>query len=261
MSRVVVLAAAGLTAPAAVGQTGVPVNDDLMPPLPTVANQAYDPTPDPDAGFAAGRFYFTAVVCNEDNLGAGDQGVGLESRTAQLTGNNVVLNRIPGGAPGDPAGAGSIVDFPARGAYADMSLEVGECVDVDYVIGLDTVSNFFFFVDFWRDPLGQATVPATPVATQGVVDVCGGRGEIDVYTATFTRDTYAVTVSPEATPTVRITAIEPEPISYTYTPIIGDPRVSPPPVGCGETFNTAYAQYDANAMPEALTIYYDCTCP
>lgn len=232
-----------------------------MPPVPVVKDQFYDPRA--DAGFPAGRFYFTAEVCNGNNRDAGDQGVGLESRTVQLTGNNVVLNRIPGGAPGDPAGAGSIVDFPGQGSYADLSLAVGECVDVAYVIGLDTARNFYFFVDFWRDPLGQATVPATLVAQQGVVDVCGGRGELDVYRAPFTTDTYAITVSPEATPTVRITAIEPEPISNTYAPppIISPPRTSAPPVGCGETSNTAYAQYDVDAMPEALTLYYDCTCP
>jgi hypothetical protein len=247
MSRAVLVAVAGLTAPAAFGQSGELVNEQLMPPLPTVEDQFYDPTPNANAGFPAGRFYFTAVVCNGPNEVAVEQGVGLESRTAEITGGNIVLNRIPGGAPGDPAGVGSIVDFPADGQYLDLALAVGECVDVDFVIGLATINNFYFFVDFWRDPLGQAAVPVTFLPDQGEVDVCGGAADIDAHNAPFpaTSNNYDIEVGPA----VRITSVEPVPSSY-------DPP--PPFLACGETLRVVY---ETDPLPDELTVQYDCTCP
>jgi hypothetical protein len=250
MSRVVVLAAAGLTAPAAFGQTGDLVTNQLVPPPPTVKDQAYDPTKDEDAGYAAGRFYFTAEVCNDPTLNplAVEQGVGLESRTVEITGGNIVLNRIPGGAPGDPAGVGSIVDFPADGQYLDLVLAEGECVDVDFVIGLATINNFYYFVDFWRDPLGQATVPVT-ITTGREVDVCGGSADIDANRLNV--GFFENTVNIDVEPAVRVTSIEPEPNAY-----VGG--TSAPPLGCGER---TLAQYEAATLPTELTVQYDCTCP
>ncbi|WP_295878534.1 hypothetical protein [uncultured Thiohalocapsa sp.] len=244
-----------LAAPGVGAQTGVLVNADLMPPPPVIGSQAFDPTPVPDG--PAGRFYFLAQVCNNDNQGSGAQGAGLESRTESLTGGNVLLNRIPGAVDGDPAGAGSILDFPADGGYADLSLGAGECVLVPYLIGLSSTAPFSFYVDFWRDPLGQALVPVTDAPNEGVVSVCNGTAGIDIYRGNPDRpDIYYLATRPIENATVRIEqgGLDPAPIGFWFGNSL--------PIGCG-TVNERLALpvYDNAALPDAVTVSYDCDCP
>jgi hypothetical protein len=98
---------------------------------------AFDPTPVP--GGPAGTFALTAEFCNVGNILLTQ----LTSVTTALTGGNVLRN----GDNNTPRGVGAARTFPATGGYADLKLTRGECVAVDYVIGLASRAPFQFFVD------------------------------------------------------------------------------------------------------------------
>lgn len=140
------------------------VNGDLMPPVPALTGLAYDPDSD--------TFYFTATVCNGNNLSAGTLGAGMESRTVELT-SGEVLNADPLSPSG---GVGSIVRFPYTGDYSDLSLAEGECVDVPYEIGPVT-DAFTFFVDFWRSN-AVCSVCMDPNCTAANVQLCADNRDV-----------------------------------------------------------------------------------
>jgi hypothetical protein len=99
---------------------------------------SFDPTPIPDG--PAGTFSFTAEFCNIGNMPL----IQLKSVTTVLTGGNLLLNRDSD----TPSGVGAELTFPANGGYTDLMLTGGECVAVDYVIGLAIRAPFKFFVNF-----------------------------------------------------------------------------------------------------------------
>jgi hypothetical protein len=139
----IVLAWAGLLLSPAVSHSETLVNASFDPPA--ISGQSYDPTPATDA--PAGVFTFIATFCNK----ATSQPLGnrLESRTAELTGGNELLNRSSG------SGATSVLAFPPIDGYADLDLAPGECVPVTYEIGLQQRAPFQFFVDTWLYPPTQ----------------------------------------------------------------------------------------------------------
>lgn len=98
---------------------------------------AFDATPVP--GGPAGTFAVTAEFCNVGTLPLTQ----LTSVTTVITGGNVLRNRDSN----TPLGVGAARTFPATGGYADLELTGGECVAVDYVIGLASSGPFQFFVD------------------------------------------------------------------------------------------------------------------
>ncbi len=59
--------------------------------------------------------------------------------------SNSLLNRDDG----TPSGVGSVLTFPAKGDYTDYRLEPGECVRVDYEIGMSVFTPFSFYVDVY----------------------------------------------------------------------------------------------------------------
>ena len=98
----------------------------------------FDPAPVPEG--PAGTFSFSLDFCNtsSDTII-----VDSKSITAILTNGNALISRDPG----TPAGVGSEQTFPATGGNDDLKLEAGECVRVDYKIGLAVRASFQFFVD------------------------------------------------------------------------------------------------------------------
>jgi hypothetical protein len=139
----IVLAWAGLLLSPAVSHSETLVNASFDPPA--ISGQSYDPTPTTDA--PAGVFTFIATFCNKPTSQA--LGNRLESRTAELTGGNELLNRTSG------SGATSVLAFPPIDGYADLDLAPGECVPVTYEIGLQQRAPFQFFVDTWLYPPTQ----------------------------------------------------------------------------------------------------------
>ncbi|MFO1430156.1 MAG: hypothetical protein U1F76_08460 [Candidatus Competibacteraceae bacterium] len=142
----------------------------------------YTSTWSPTGEVPAGTFTFIAKFCNNDpDL---KPLTDLVSRTVPpLTGgfSNHLLNRHYGpskiatpqqsdGAPpydgASPSGVGSVLDFPANNnpplinGYNDHVLDVGECVDVKYEIGLQIPGPFSFYVDIYGD---DATLPGNSV--------------------------------------------------------------------------------------------------
>jgi len=112
------------------------VNSELTG-TPDPSTFSFDPTPVPEG--PAGTFSFSADFCN-----IGDKTLsGLKSVTVLLSGNNALLNRDSG----TPRGVGSELTFPESGGFADSKLEPGECVRVDYKIGLGKRVSFQFFTD------------------------------------------------------------------------------------------------------------------
>ena len=119
------------------------VNSSFDPPA--ITGQSYDPTVVTEG--PEGTFTFIATFCNKPVSQA--LGNRLESRTAELTGGNELLNRISG------SGANSVLALPPTDGYADLDLAPGECVPVTYEIGLQQRAPFQFFVDMWLDPPTQ----------------------------------------------------------------------------------------------------------
>ncbi|GJQ59120.1 MAG: hypothetical protein D8M57_04865 [Candidatus Scalindua sp. AMX11] len=102
----------------------------------------FDPTQVPDG--PGGTFTFSVDFCNTEPMG-GAILTELRSVTQQTSGSFVAfLNRDSG-----PPGKGSVILFPKTGGYADALLMPGECVRVDYEIGLLQRSSFRFFVDIF----------------------------------------------------------------------------------------------------------------
>ena len=97
----------------------------------------FDPTPVPDG--LAGTFALTAEFCNTGNVPLTQ----LTSVTTILTGGNVLLNRDAN----TPRRVGAARSLPATGGYTDLTLIGGECVAVDYVVGLASRAPFRFFVE------------------------------------------------------------------------------------------------------------------
>jgi hypothetical protein len=112
------------------------VNSELSG-IPDPDTFAFDSTPVPDG--PAGTFSFTAEFCNVGSTPLTQ----LKSVTTVLTGGNVLLNRDSD----TPLGVGAALTFPANGGYADLLLTGGECVAVDYVIGLAIRAPFEFVVN------------------------------------------------------------------------------------------------------------------
>jgi serine protease len=123
------------------------LNDELSG-RPNPATSFFDPTP--VNGGPAGTFTFTAEFCNVGHMRLSF----LTSVTIVLTGNNVLLNRIPR----TPPGGGSGLTFPASRGLVDGRLRAGECVDVDYRIGLAVRAPFQFLVDV----VGRSSDPTQP---------------------------------------------------------------------------------------------------
>lgn len=112
----------------------------------------FDPTPVEEG--PAGTFSFTAKFCN-----VGHKHLRLiTSETKVLTGRNVLLNRDTR----TPPGVASRLTFPATQGLVDGLLEPGECVDVNYRIGLKTSAPFEFIVNV----IGRASDPTQPFTFQ-----------------------------------------------------------------------------------------------
>jgi hypothetical protein len=119
----------------------------------STSSGAYSPTP--AAGGPAGTYSFDARFCNTSQATLSN----LSSRTVNLTGGDTLVNRTRDGTGSQPGGAGSSLDFPKTGAYADGLLAPGECNDVHYVIGLAARVPFSFSVDVIGDQ-GNIPTPA-----------------------------------------------------------------------------------------------------
>ena len=135
----------------------------------------YISTPSPTGQGPEGTFTFIAKFCNNDP--DAKPLTDLVSRTvAPPTGgfSNHLLNRhygpsqtaTPHGDGDSPGEVGSVLDFPANNdpplinGYNDHVLDVGECVDVKYEIGLQQRGRFSFYVDIYGD---DATLPRSSV--------------------------------------------------------------------------------------------------
>jgi len=112
------------------------VNNELTG-TPDQSTFSFDPIPVPEG--PAGTFSFSADFCNIGN----NTFSGLKSVTVRLSGNNALLNRDSGTLPG----VGSELTFHRTGGLVDSKLEPGECVRVDYEIGLEKRVPFQFFTD------------------------------------------------------------------------------------------------------------------
>lgn len=95
----------------------------------------------PEAGFCAGspgEFLFTAIFTNI-------------SETADLSELAVQVNTLTNGNTlgnaDKPGGAGAILTVEESGGYSDGVLGPDETVNMDFVICLDRISHFAFFVD------------------------------------------------------------------------------------------------------------------
>jgi len=214
------------------------VNPDLTA---QVSGQAYAPAAVAEG--PAGTFSFTSTFCNKPTSSA--TLLELSSETRTLTNGNSLINRSLNGTGTPPGGVGSELFFPLRDDFSDYRLAPGECVDVDYKIGLTARSRFLFHVD----ALGVET-PSTvtvPTTTGAPVTVCGGSGTI-----------LAGTVAPPPFDgvfinaiNVRVTAISPPPTQgYASNGV---------PFGCGESDSDALPYYDA--AQSSLEVTYDCSCP
>jgi len=98
----------------------------------------------------AGKFSFDAKLTNI----TGSSLASLVTQVATLTGDNLLQN-----ANGGPGGVGAKLTVPKKDDFSDGVLSSGEFVDVPFVICLNQIQPFDFFVDV----LG--TVDSGPVAS------------------------------------------------------------------------------------------------
>ena len=98
----------------------------------------------------AGKFSFDAKLTNI----TGSSLASLVTQVATLTGDNLLQN-----ADGGPGGVGAKLTVPKKDDFSDGVLSSGEFVDVPFVICLNQIQPFDFFVDV----LG--TVDSGPVAS------------------------------------------------------------------------------------------------